>query len=361
MEIGGEEVPRSERRVARRAVRLRARRTADGPTAATKMYLCFIVEEQYRHDSMPMVIADQLRQWGHTIDVLEPPDTVTCLSDLAIQRYDAYVLKTVSGGPGFSILEAAEAVGIPTINNSRSISLVRDKTIAAAFAHARGIPVPRTYFIAHLDLLKKIPEVDYPLVVKPTNGSACRGIYRLNSPADLATLEIGPHNGNFFLAQHYVDNPGYDVKLYVIGKDVYAVAKKSPLHPEVALEEQLLPLAAEWRRLARRVGEIFGLDIYGLDVLETSQGPVVVDINDFPSFGHVPGAVGHVANYILRIAKQAKLKRRRNKVMVMQAFTALKPILHGGQLSKPAITKSGPGNENDASANGARTRGPRMS
>src|SRR2546428_12712021 len=90
--------------------------------AAPKMYFCFIVEEQYRHDSMPMVIAEQLLQWGHSIDVLEPPETVTCLSDLASQSYDAYVLKTVSDGPGLSILKAAEAVGVPAINNSRSIS-----------------------------------------------------------------------------------------------------------------------------------------------------------------------------------------------------------------------------------------------
>src|SRR5207302_1765636 len=78
---------------------------------------------------------------------------------------------------------------------------------------------------------------------------------------------------------------------------------------------QLIPLRLEWRKLARRVGEIFGLDIYGLDVVETSNGPVVVDINDFPSFGHVPGAVSRVSNYILHIAEQAKLKRH-GKAMI---------------------------------------------
>ncbi len=29
------------------------------------MRFCFIVEEQYRNDPMPMVIAEQLLQWGH--------------------------------------------------------------------------------------------------------------------------------------------------------------------------------------------------------------------------------------------------------------------------------------------------------
>ncbi len=112
------------------------------------MRFCFIIEEEYRHDPMPMVVADQLLQWGHSIDLLEPKDTVTCLSTMREQGYDAYVLKTVADGPGFSILEAAEAVGIPTINNSRAIRLVRDKAVAAAYARAHGLPIPPTYFVA---------------------------------------------------------------------------------------------------------------------------------------------------------------------------------------------------------------------
>src|SRR5206468_10167758 len=122
MDPGGNGVPTPARRSVGRPLRRPESPSAVPHETTTKMYLCFIVEEQYRRDSMPMVIAEQLQQWGHTIELLEPPDTVTCLSDLAIQSYDAYVLKTVSGGPGFSLLEAAEAVGIPTINNSRSIS-----------------------------------------------------------------------------------------------------------------------------------------------------------------------------------------------------------------------------------------------
>jgi len=273
------------------------------------MHFCFIVEEQYRRDSMPLVIARQLLKWGHAVDLLEPSKTVTSLCDLTGQCCDAYVLKTVSEGPGLSILQAAEAVGIPTINNSRAIRLVRDKAIFAAFAYAHGLPVPRSYFIAHPRLLKSIPRNDYPLVVKPTNGSSGRGIYRVNSPGELATLKIDGPSLCFFLAQHYVENAGYDIKLYAIGKDVYAVARKSPLHPEVEVESQLIPLKSEWLKLARRVGELFGLDIYGLDVLETSNGPIVVDINDFPSFGHVPGAVSRISNYILRLAKDTNFKR----------------------------------------------------
>jgi len=272
---------------------------------------CFIVEAQYRNETMPMVIADQLLRWGHEVDLLEPDTTITCLSDLALQNYDAYVLKTVSEGPGLSLLEAAEAVGIPTINSSRSIRLVRDKAVATAFAQSQGLPVPFTYFVAHPHLLGQIPEQDYPLVVKPTNGSSCRGIYRVDSPADLATLEMAEANDSFFLAQHYIENTGFDIKLYVTGAEVYGVAKRSPLHPEVEVNKRLIPISEELRKLALRVGKIFGLDIYGLDVVETLHGPVVVDINDFPSFGHVPHAVSLVSAYVLQLASRADSLRLR--------------------------------------------------
>jgi ribosomal protein S6--L-glutamate ligase len=267
-----------------------------------QMRFCFIIEAQYRNESMPIIIADQLLRWGHEVDLLEPDTTITCLSDLPLQGYDAYVLKTVSEGPGLSLLEAAEAVGIPTINSSRSIRLVRDKAVATAFAQSQGLPIPLTYFVAHPHLLGQIPEQDYPLVVKPTNGSSCRGIYRVDSPADLERLKIAEANASFFLAQQYVENSGFDIKLYVAGKEVFAVTKRSPLHPEVEVEKRLIPITMELHDLALQVGKIFGLEIYGLDVVEASHGPMVVDINDFPSFGQVLHAVSLVSSHIVRIA-----------------------------------------------------------
>jgi ribosomal protein S6--L-glutamate ligase len=259
---------------------------------------------------MPLVVAEQLRQWGHAVDLLEPHAAVTRLFDLVAQRYDACVLKTASEGPGLSILEAAEAAGIPTINNARAIRLVRDKAVAIAVARAHGLPIPPTYFVAHPRLLAQIPPEDYPLVVKPSNGSACRDIYRLNQPAELATLALAGGAHAFLLAQRYVENPGFDVKVYVMGAQVYAVRKQSPLHPDVPVSEGLMPLPPELRTLALHVGALFGLDIYGVDVVQTPDGWVGVDINDFPGFGGVPGAVGLIAQFILRVAAKHRAAAR---------------------------------------------------
>ena len=272
------------------------------------MRFCFIVEEQYRNDAMPMVIADQLRLWGHDVDELEPQRAVICLTDLLQQGYDAFVLKSLAEGPGLSILEAAEAVGIPTINNSRAISLVRDKAVAVAYARAHGLPIPETYFVSHPRLLHQIPAEDYPIVVKPSNGSSCKGIYRLNSPHELEALEIAEAGESFFLAQRYAENPGFDIKIYVTGNEVYAaMARQSVLHGEVS--EHFVPLTPQMRKLALQVGKLFGLDIYGLDVVDTPHGPAILDINDFPSFGRIPRAVVRISEYVLHAAKRAEMER----------------------------------------------------
>jgi len=68
------------------------------------MHFCFIIEAQYKHQLMPMAVAQQLMDWGHNVDLLEPETTITSLRRFTQVRYDAYVLKTVSDGPGLSIL-----------------------------------------------------------------------------------------------------------------------------------------------------------------------------------------------------------------------------------------------------------------
>lgn len=97
------------------------------------MKLCFLVEEQYRYDGMPVEVISQLREWGHHVDVLRPGSSLIRVSDaVRAGSHDAWVLKTVSGGPGLTLLEAAAAVGLTTVNDARSVRGVRDKALAAA-------------------------------------------------------------------------------------------------------------------------------------------------------------------------------------------------------------------------------------
>jgi ribosomal protein S6--L-glutamate ligase len=272
------------------------------------MHLCFIIEARYRDDSMPRAVATHLAERGHAIELLEPLASVTCLSRLATKgfdEFDAFVLKTVSNGPGLSILEAAGASGIATVNHWRSIRLVRDKAVALAHARAHGLPFPVTYFLAEPQLLEAIPRRHYPLVVKPADGSLCEHVHLLRDPGDVASLPLEELGRRAFLAQRYVENDGWDVKLYHTGRQLYATVRRSCLHPDADVRERVIPVTRGLADIARRVALAFGLNVFGVDLIRSRRGWVGVDINDFPSFGLVPSAVAEIGETVVRAAAEA--------------------------------------------------------
>ncbi|MFE1769401.1 RimK family alpha-L-glutamate ligase [Streptomyces angustmyceticus] len=275
------------------------------------MRLCFLVEEQYRHDGMPLDVIRQLDAWGHQVDVRWPGRSLISLSDaIRAGSHDAWVLKTVSGGPGLTLLEAAATAGLTTVNDVRAIRGVRDKALAAVIARGAGLPVPVTYAAARPEEFAAIPEAEFPIVVKPADGSSGRAVRlvatpdRLRDPAGPAGAgDPGALDGGLLIAQPYVPNSGTDLKVYSVAGELYATERCSPLHPAHAVRERQVPLTPEIARIAADIGTVFGLDLYGVDILLGPDGPVAVDINDFPSFRQVPDAVARVSAAIVDLAR----------------------------------------------------------
>ncbi|MFR9793672.1 ATP-grasp domain-containing protein [Streptomyces sp. MB22_4] len=270
------------------------------------MKFCFLVEEQYRHDGMPVEVIRQLAAWGHQVDVLRPGGSLLRLTE-AVQTsgHDAWVLKTVSGGPGLTLLEAAASAGLTTINSARAIRGVRDKALAAAVGLSHGLPLPVTYAAALPELLLEIPDSEYPIVVKPADGSSGRAVHLVSSSHRLAEMLPELAGEGMLIAQPYVPNSGVDIKVYCVGDELYATERRSPLHPDHAVRERRVPLSAEIAAIAAQVGVVYGLDLYGVDVVLGPNGPVVVDVNDFPSFRQVPDAPARLARAVLALASGA--------------------------------------------------------
>ncbi|MCL7380445.1 RimK family alpha-L-glutamate ligase [Streptomyces sp. 35G-GA-8] len=291
------------------------------------MRLCFLVEEQYRHDGMPVEVIHQLRSWGHHVDVLRPADSLIRIPEQAqAGKHDAWVLKTVSGGPGLTLLEAAATAGLTTINDARSIRGVRDKVLAAAIGRHHGLPMPMTYAAAQQEALGEIPAAQYPLVIKPADGSSGRAVRLVTSPEQLTSRHDRPPREGMLIAQPYVPNSGVDLKVYSIGGELFATQRCSPLHPERTVPERRVPLTAEVAAIAARAGRVYGLDLYGVDVLLGPDGPVVVDVNDFPSFRQVPHAAARVARTVLHLARTG----------VIAPFAPPEVLLRPGSLRIPA-------------------------
>lgn len=268
------------------------------------MRLCFVVESKYRGDSMPLKVADRLAEWDHDVAIVEPAVEPLDIAAFGDALFDAVVLKTVGDGPGLTLLELAAVNGNTTVNRIAAIRRARDKAVAIGLARRHNLPVPVTWFAPRIEQFEQLPSSTFPLIIKPTNGSSNECIHLAESTRDIAPLAAAYADGEhrFWLAQHYVSNPGVDLKLYCTGEGVYAELRSSPLMESPTAPDRLVPVPTELITLISRVGHIFDLDIFGLDMVQGPEGWVLVDVNDFPSFRLVPDAAGKVASSILRLA-----------------------------------------------------------
>src|SRR5207244_9608132 len=105
------------------------------------------------------------------------------------------------------------------------------------------------------------------------------------------------------VAQRYLPHDGLDLQFYVCGDRVFATREPSPFDGEPSAVAHPLKPGAAQVDLALRCGRVFGLDIYGVDTVETADGVAVLEVNEFPNFTAVAGAAGVIANYILARAE----------------------------------------------------------
>ena len=272
----------------------------------TPLRLGFIVEEAYRRSRMPSAVAAELEASGHIVTLIEPQRSLTSVGDVAAQRFDGVILRTLSGGPGLDLLIAYAAAGTTTVNDAAAVTRVRNKLAMTATARARGIPVPDTYFATDPRLLDELPDGCFPLVVKPSDGGFGRAVRLLEDRAALASLQAEPSTSCGLLAQPWVRNSGYDLKLYSTGQGVHAVRRRSSLMGGLDGERERIDVSASMAELARRIGAAFDLEVYGADIVEGAEGLVVVDVNDFPSFGTISEAPREVAVTIAGIVRSRR-------------------------------------------------------
>lgn len=208
---------------------------------------------------------------------------------------------------GLGLLAAASALGVPAINAPQAIELVRNKIAMQAVLLEHGLPLPKTWFAADAAVFREIPAEMYPLIVKPYDGDGSRGLSLLSQPDDVDELSGLSGTQSLYLAQEFLETDGWDLKLYGIGARVWAVRKPSPVSfagPGPAVMKptkgaELVELDAQLKDIALTCGRACGLELWGVDVAVTPEGPYVIEVNDFPTYSAVPEAGEEIARYAM--------------------------------------------------------------
>lgn len=211
-------------------------------------------------------------------------------------------------------LEAAlalETAGVTCCNPPSATLAVRDRAHVHARLSAAGVAVP-TWFPAASWQEVRSNVAEHPVAIKHASGEVGRGTRVLIHTT--GTLPAAAPFPGPYVVEAYVPTDEPERKVYRIGDRVTSVplrpgtghgaaATPRPLRegPTVprATEDAPDARASELERVARRAAEALDLSICGFDVIVGPDGPVVVDVNPFPSCRRVSGAATSIADHLL--------------------------------------------------------------
>ncbi|MCM1969647.1 RimK family alpha-L-glutamate ligase [Streptomyces sp. G1] len=243
--------------------------------------------------------AGLLRAAGHGVELLDPgsPDAA------AGAPADVYLLKAHTP-PGLELARRLERLGAPVVNSAAATTLCQDRTLMAELAVRAGLPFAGTRTVGALARWAAGASLGSPVVVKSRHSRREDLVARVDDTVGLAEL-AGDWPDEPVVVQDFAPNSGWDHKLWAIGDRVFAALRRSELSPEGRGPTLPLPrLPQGWADLTRRVGELYSLDVYGVDIIATADGsPLIVDVNAFPGVRDQPGAPEALAALALSRAK----------------------------------------------------------
>ena len=222
---------------------------------------------------------------------------------------------------GCSLARQFESMGVLTVNNSMAITQSRDKLFSLQALLKAGLRIPVTGF-AHSpidtnDLIEMVEGA--PLIVKLLEGTQGRGVVlaETRKAADSVINAFKSLNANLLVQQFIREAQGKDLRCFVIGGKVVASIQREAAPGEFRANihrggsARPVKITPEERRIAVRAARVLGLKIAGVDIIRSSKGPLLLEVNSSPGLEGVEGATGKdvAGQMIASVERQLGWKR----------------------------------------------------
>ena len=214
---------------------------------------------------------------------------------------------------GTSVVRQFEQMDVFCANSATGIANSRDKLRSTQILSRYDIGIPPTEFVRDKsDVLPAIERVGgAPVIIKLLEGTQGVGVILADSvkvaQAIIETLQSTKQN---VLVQKFVtESRGKDIRAFVIGDRVVAAMRRvaqgdefrSNVHRGGQVERAELDAAYE--ETAVRAAQIIGLRVAGVDMLETANGPSVMEVNSSPGLEGIEAATqrdiaGAIVDYV---------------------------------------------------------------
>ncbi|WP_300029622.1 30S ribosomal protein S6--L-glutamate ligase [uncultured Roseobacter sp.] len=250
---------------------------------------------------------------GHTVEVIDTTRCYMAINTMApevhydgkrLPRYDAVIPRIgASITPyGTAVIRQFEAIGTYCVNGSAGITASRDKLHAHQVLATKKIGMPSTAFAASPKDTSNLMGLvgTAPLIVKLLESTQGKGVV-LAETKKAAESVIDAFRGlkaNFLVQDFVKEAAGEDIRCLVVAGKVVAAMKRTGAEGDFRSNlhrggsAKVVRITKEERETAVRAARAFGLGKAGVDLLRSSAGPKVLEVNSSPGFEGIEKATG---------------------------------------------------------------------
>ena len=203
---------------------------------------------------------------------------------------------------GCAVVRQFEQMGVFTLNSSHAITVSRDKLRSMQVLSRHDIGMPKSAFVRdEKDIIASIERIGgSPVIIKLIEGTQGVGVILAENQKIAAAIVETLHstNQNVLLQKFVAESRGKDIRAFVVGNRVVAAMCRSAQPGEYRSNVHLggstakVELDEEFERTAVKAAQIMGLRVAGVDILESNDGPQVLEVNSSPGLEGIEKATG---------------------------------------------------------------------
>ena len=285
------------------------------------MNLLMLCREPRLYSCQRLRAAAQKR--GHKMDILDPNRCLLKLNPtsphfdiyyqqdthkppILLSHYDGVLPRfgVTSTQMGCFVLQHFQAQGIPCLNTEAAVRLARDKWQSLQVLHSHHIPIPLSTF-AGTEVTQPYYQMAAPMVLKHLQGMQGDGVMLANTWMQAEACYAEQHTP--MLAQEFIAQAkGKDLRCFVIGDRVVAtMQRQSPENDfrancHLGGKATVIDVPESVKQLAVQATKTIGLDVAGVDLIQSERGYLVLEVNASPGLEMIEKTSGiDIADRIL--------------------------------------------------------------
>ena len=215
---------------------------------------------------------------------------------------------------GTAVVRQFEVMNIFSANESQSIARSRDKLRTMQLLSRERIGIPVTAFASSpSDINHLIEEIGgAPLVVKLLQGTQGIGVVLAETKkAAQSVLEaFYGLEANMLIQEFIGEAKGADIRALVVGDNVVGAMKRQGAKGEFRSNihrggsANAIKLSKEEYATAIKAAQVLGLNIAGVDMLQSKRGPLIMEVNSSPGLEGIEKATNiDIAGKIVEFIK----------------------------------------------------------